>query len=105
MRDADEVAAGVGRTVHRRVGQQHVHVGRRRQIDRKRDVNVRALGHHVRRAVHRHGRKRVEDEEVGGTQGDAGVEGGERDAVRRARAIRIHISVSVEAVDENTNCP
>ena len=66
MRDADKVAAGHGRAVERRVGQKHVLGRRGRQIDREGDVCIRALGRRVRCAVHRHGRRRVEDEEVGG---------------------------------------
>ena len=81
VRDADEVAAGHGRAVYRRVGQNHVLVRWGRQINREGDVSARTLGHRPRRAVHGYSRRGCGDGEVGGAQGDARVEGSERDAV------------------------
>ena len=52
--------------------------------------------------MHRHGRWRVEDEEIGCARGGVQVEGGKRDTVRGSGAVGSHINVWVEAVDENT---
>ena len=89
MRNADKVAAGRGRAIHRRVGQQHVLVPRGGQIDREGDVSIRTFGRRIRRAGAVTVGGVLKTKKSAALRRGVQVEGSERNAVGGARAVGI----------------